>query len=360
MSKLLGIELARGLAALLVVLYHGTIMLAPEKYLGAVPLGGWFRFGHAGVDLFFVLSGFIIYFIHAGELGERRFWGGYCVKRFARIFPTYWVVLAGYGLVLAYSPTQDRYERDPVAVVANIFLIPQTHFPILGVVWSLSHELLFYALFSVSFFSRSIGRLVMIVWGALICVNMTTGWLGDSIWGAFAFGIFNAEFFFGLLIAWLALNTALQLPGRVFLAGTVLFFSTGVYEAWSPGVPIEEPPLHLAYASGTAAMLYGLVGLEKAGRLRLPGFAVAMGEASYSIYLLHIILIMAFQQAILLAQKAAPLPVTPTFLVVVLATVVISMAFSRLVEQPLLKKARRTGKWILGDSVGAPIPNPKT
>lgn len=344
MKKLVGIESARGLAALLVVLVHATSMLKGEQYLGALPLDGLFKFGHAGVDFFFVLSGFIIYFIHGTELGDRRYFLGFWSKRFIRIFPIYWVVLAGYAVLLVISPTRDRYEQDIVAVATSILLIPQAHEPILGVAWSLSHELLFYALFSVSFFSKLIGRAVMLLWCMLIAVNLATDWFHGGLWGSFAFRIFNAEFFFGLLVAHLIRTSRMRFPGTIGVAGTVLFFSAGVYESWGPGVPIEWPPLHLAYATGAAAMLYGLVGLENAGRLRMPGFALAMGEASYSIYLLHVIIIMLFQQLIVLARKFTSLPVIPSFLVVVVLTVAVSMVFSRRVEQPLMRAARKANK----------------
>ena len=63
-DRLVGIQAARGAAALLVVFYHAGRMLSLDQYVGNDPLRGLFRFGHAGVDFFFVLSGFIIYFVH--------------------------------------------------------------------------------------------------------------------------------------------------------------------------------------------------------------------------------------------------------------------------------------------------------
>ena len=79
-GKLRGVEAGRGIAALLVVCVHCTDMLAGPAYAGRMPLFGLFSFGHAGVDFFFVLSGFIIYFIHHREIGQQRMLGGYLYK----------------------------------------------------------------------------------------------------------------------------------------------------------------------------------------------------------------------------------------------------------------------------------------
>lgn len=250
-------------------------------------------------------------------------------------------------MVLVFSPTKDLYEQSFLAVTTSILLIPQSHVPILGVAWSLSHELLFYALFSLSFFSILLGRLVMLVWGVLICVNVLTGLFDSTVFGAFMFRIFNAEFFFGILVAYLIRLNRIFFPGAFCLGGAILFASAGVFESWGPGVPVEWPPLHFAYATGATAILYGLVGLEMAGRLRMPQLAIAMGEASYSIYLLHVIVIMALQQVIWLAKESIDLPVTPTFLAVVVIAVAVSMLFSRIVEQPLLRYCRKLFKRIL-------------
>ena len=68
-GKLIGVQAARGIAALFVVLYHTGRMLSLEQYVGRDPWGGLFHFGHAGVDFFFVLSGFIIYYVHHKDIG---------------------------------------------------------------------------------------------------------------------------------------------------------------------------------------------------------------------------------------------------------------------------------------------------
>jgi exopolysaccharide production protein ExoZ len=62
--------MARGVAALMVVFYHTTRSLSLPQYLGYIPLNNVFGFGHAGVDFFFVLSGFIITRTHTVDIGR--------------------------------------------------------------------------------------------------------------------------------------------------------------------------------------------------------------------------------------------------------------------------------------------------
>src|ERR1700737_2029314 len=77
-EKLLGLQVLRGVAAVLVVLHHVAATLALPKYMGLVVAGGIFApLGRAGVDLFFVLSGFIIYYVHHGDIGRPRRLGRY-------------------------------------------------------------------------------------------------------------------------------------------------------------------------------------------------------------------------------------------------------------------------------------------
>lgn len=339
-GKLQGVEAARGLAAMLVVLVHASAMLAPAKYLGEMPLAGLFKFGHAGVDYFFVLSGFIIYFIHAHELGQRHRLGVYWQKRFVRIYPVYWIVLAGYGLLLWVSPTPGLTERIPAVVASAVVLYPHSLGPILGVAWSLSHEILFYLMFSVLFISRTWGRLVMGVWGVLIVFNVLTGTFTDSFWGGFVLRLFNAHFFFGLLVAHAVRHWPVRWPALFLWGGTGLFFGAGLLESWGPAMPTEWPPLHLAYACGAAAMLYGVVMLERSGRLVVPRLAVTLGTASYSIYLLHTIIIVLLQQVLLLIKPHVPLPPTLVLAVIVVVAVGVSVEFSRRVEQPLMRRLR--------------------
>ena len=97
---LYSVQVFRGLAALLVVLFHGTQFIS--RKFGVAPLGGLFFFGFAGLHLFFVLSGYIIYFIHRPDIGLPRRFFGFARKRIIRIYPAYWAILR------CFSPAEGQ------------------------------------------------------------------------------------------------------------------------------------------------------------------------------------------------------------------------------------------------------------
>ncbi len=86
--------------------------------------------------------------------------------------------------------------------------------------------------------------------------------------------------------------------------------------------------------------LYGVVAAERAGRLRTPAALVMLGGASYSIYLVHVVVILIAQQALLVLGRYVPLQLELTFVAVVVAAVAVGIVFSQMVEQPLLRLLR--------------------
>lgn len=345
-GKLRGVEAGRGVAALLVACVHCTLMLGGPSYAGRLPLFGVFRFGHAGVDFFFVLSGFIIYYIHQGEIGERRFLAGYLYKRFARIYPTYWIIMLFFSMVLLYSPTKDPLDDDLKNMISSFLLLPSLRGPVLGPAWTLCHELLFYGLFALLFFGRHLGRVALALWAAGIALNIGWIWVsGDALFGGIAgdlvFRLFNIEFFFGIAVARLVLGQHWWRPRTMLVTGVALFLADGLFESYGPALPIEYPPRHLIYALGAAMTLYGLVGAETAGTLRVPTPLTRLGGASYSLYLVHVIVLLFYQQLLLRMKRFVPLQPEIVFFVALGLCIVISVMFSERVEQPLLRRLRR-------------------
>lgn len=347
-TRLRGVEAARGVAAVLVVLVHATDMLADPKYFGRLAFDGLFVFAHAGVDFFFVLSGFIIAYAHLGRapagLSNAATVADYLRSRAIRIYPTYWAVCLLYAVVLAASPTRGRYEQGLYAVLSSLALLPQPHEPILGVAWSLQYELVFYALFAVFLVARRLGVALFVLWLGLTLLAVETDVL-DGLPGRFLFRVFNGEFVCGMGVAWLVLHRRLPalsswVPGACLAAGVALFFGAGLRESWGTPLPAEYPPLHALYAAGAALALYGLVGLERQPAWRVPEWAVAVGGASYSLYLLHVVVLMFLQQALLRTGALMALPLEPVFLACVAVAVGVALVFARTVERPLLRWCR--------------------
>ena len=344
--RLTGVEAARGIAALFVVMYHASRFFSGPRDYGHAPFGGIFLFGRAGVDFFFVLSGFIICYIHARDLGRPASFRPFWYKRLVRVYPIYWVATALFGVLLFYSPTRDRAEQQLGHIVASLLLLPEASDPILGVGWSLRHEIVFYGLFGVLILSRRLGAALLAAWAAAIAFNAAWALATGAAYftspaGVLLFRIFNIQFFLGMAVAVLARRAPPWRPRLMLWLGVALFLAAGLYEDYGPRIMPEWPPLHLTYGIGAAMALYGVATLDAAGRVRLPAGLVGLGTASYSIYLFHIPVLIVVQGVLRAVRPALPLPLEAAFVVSVAAATAAGVALSLLIEQPLLRFARR-------------------
>ncbi|WP_299938792.1 acyltransferase [uncultured Pelagimonas sp.] len=174
-SKLLGVQYMRALASGMVLFGH--VLAETEHYLKIDMPFGWVPWTR-GVDIFFVISGFIIlvssqkYFEAPG--GVRVF----CRKRFTRVVPLYWLFTTLMLAVLLILPSGAKQTQlDWGQVITSYLFIPYERYdgraaPILSLGWTLNFEIFFYAVFALALFlPRRIGPLsvvvLMTVWAAL-------------------------------------------------------------------------------------------------------------------------------------------------------------------------------------------------
>ena len=346
--KLLGIEAARGIAALLVVTVHAMSLLADPNDFGYKVFGGLMAFGRAGVDFFFVLSGFIIAYVHARDLGRPASLSSFWRKRVLRIYPAYWVVTAIFGCILAVSPTADQAERDPWYIFTSLTLLPDHHqSPIVGVAWSLRHEMMFYGFFSLALLSKRLGFSVMGAWLALILLNMgwalaTNHYLFTGLSGSLVFHVFNVQFFFGMAVAALVLRYPPCLPWPAFIAGTIIFFGNGMLESFVRPPMHEWPIRHLMYALGGGLAIYGLAVLDRARAMPVPKSLVTLGASSYSLYLTHVMVLIVVQQVFRAARPYLHTSIEIEYFAMLAIAVAAGVAFNKLIERPLLRVGNRT------------------
>lgn len=142
------IQIFRGLAALIVVLHH--ITASNGFYFQYLPFNNIFKAGWNGVDFFFVLSGFIITYVHYKDLGHQNRIPSYLTKRIIRIYPPYWIFAIISTIFYFFIHTVNTDSL--LFIVKSFFLVPQDHNPVLDVGWSLVHEIVFYILFAIYIF----------------------------------------------------------------------------------------------------------------------------------------------------------------------------------------------------------------
>jgi peptidoglycan/LPS O-acetylase OafA/YrhL len=336
-GELLALTSIRGIAAWWVVLFHLRLLLAPWIPAAGVRLLGQ---GNLAVDLFFVLSGFVIALNYGDRLaGDWRATGDFLYRRFARIYPLHLLILAGFAAyagaaILFGSATMEG--QDPGYFAASLLLVQNWGF--FGQLkwnvpaWSISTEAFAYLLFPILLRLAAPARRPSWVLAGLVLL------LGLSIPAFFAAmgddfpdaipqtGLFRCvvQFAMGMLLhaLWRRLRgRRLGLP----LLGTAaaLALAYGLV-----GLPVV--------ALAWAALVLGLA-LAGKGPLDRP-FLVWLGRISYATYLCHYLALAVFK--LLFVEEGRPVP--PALLALYLLAV---LAASALLYHGFERPAQ---KWLLG------------
>lgn len=304
----------RFVAAFGVCILHGGILN------GELP---GFLLGGAGVDLFFVISGFIMVVSSQELFGRKDSPRRFFLRRLTRVVPLYWLATLTYiGLRIWFHelsltpPTPDVFPR----LIAGLFFLPITtkeFYPFLPVGWTLNFEMMFYAIFALAARFRQPVALMLVA--ATICIFSAIGLLFDEPpkngFAAFVFNGTALEFIYGIGLGYLyergwRLPT---LPAAVALIGG--FTALAFIMQW-PGRDFHrEIPVGIP----AAIVVFGAACLPQI-RSRIVNL---LGEASYTLYLLHWILFWFVH--------SLPLPV------LLAIAVTASIAIRLLIEVPLLE-----------------------
>lgn len=339
-NTLKNIQALRGIAVLLVLALH--VFATERKYSEDQVLPAWLQVGAAGVDVFFVISGFIMVMVTRdwprGWPAARRFlW-----LRSSRIYPLYWLVTAAVLAIAQLFPgIATSLASDPVFVLKSFLLYPQENLPLLMVGWTLVHEMFFYLVFSVFLLlpARALPWL-LIGWAVLTeLAHRTLPYTTPEFF--IASHPLTLEFISGALLALVYQRLRVPLPGLLVVAGLVAM--PLVWLGWAAGhvdpLPVGEDRV-LYFLPPSLLLVLGCLGLERQGRV-LPDWLVRMGDASYSIYLTHVLILSA---ACKLWQYHA-LPGSPLDNLLFIPSVTLlaiggGVLCYRLVEKPLLQALR--------------------
>ena len=328
--KVEALQVLRALAAAAVMCFHGASLF--EERAGGAWLGPLFRPGYHGVDVFFVLSGFIIHFAASGARGSREF----LLKRFIRLYPVYWVVTGLLLVAYAAAPTPEMaHKGDPHVVLDSVLLLPCPRH-VVGVAWTLVYEVWFYLLFGLLFFrSRLLFYAALSGWSALAWANALCGWRFESFALESLLRPIVAEFLIGGLAA--VVFTRFRGRGAGFALGVG---AAGLAGAWAAEIAGLRPWSVPAFGLPSALLVYGGAAL----RWRWPRWLVFLGDASYSLYLIHGTLISMLLKLAAWAGWLTLAAGPAGQLAIYAATLGGAALFHRLVEAPLLAACRR--RWL--------------
>lgn len=280
------VQVLRGVAATVVVGHHMLLGIVDEGH--SWPLGeALFRRGGIGVDIFFVISGFIIFY--SSFKGSRPTPGVFLTNRVFRVYPPYlFIHIILLSLLLALWVATGDADRLPSLgeLLKTLLLWPMepTDY-MLVIAWTLSLELIFYFIFAVTalgsgimlFFGAMSAWYLMSVAGLFICQD-SSGWCYPAL------NPVILEFIFGAVIAWVFLRGGTRWHLPAFISGAIMILAVILIN------PEKTWLMRREFIDGVASaiLVYGAVGL----RWTWPKVLVAWGESSYVLYLSHLVVFM--------------------------------------------------------------------
>ncbi len=285
------LQALRGLACLIVVLYHiaGYENTFWTKWR-TFHFVRWF--GYAGVDVFFALSGFIITWAHREQLGQAKHLPRYLVRRFRRIYPVLWaaalatmILIGALGTAVVFRP---GWQRD---YLEWLLLVPRYDpFQFIAATWSLQYEIVFYLAFGLLFLVPKRWALPLAIgWVAVIVAARVVRFTPQPFWANMLISPYVLEFLGGTGVA--------AVVARGFVRGPRI--ALGFALAWTVALVIllrGATPDELggwtwgrffAFGPPSVLLVYAVVAGELTGRVHLPARLRPLGDASYSIYLMH-------------------------------------------------------------------------
>ena len=318
-SDITSIQYLRAIAAISVLCFHVC-----ETY------GLDFKSGAAGVDIFFVISGFIMWVTTDGRsLGPQEFmW-----RRLMRIVPLYWIATAATFIIAVLKPqfffdTNSSMEN----LIGSLFFVPlmkdEALHPVVEQGWTLSYEMFFYLIFSISLLLPEFRRLWLLM-AAFVTIVIAHYLLPLGYFSVFTQPVI-LEFAAGIII------------GHLWKQGFRLPFSAaiGLMIVAVALLVASDPLIHLERAIrwGIPAMLLlsGAVFAERERGVPQLAFLHFLGDASYSIYVWHVL--MGVLATALLLRIGVPHGTQPVF--IALGSLAFTIVCYLFIERPILRKTR--------------------
>lgn len=329
-----GIQALRFVAALMVVTTHSTLYVS-ERLIKGFPV--W-NAGGAGVDIFFVISGFVM-MISSGTLIDRAdSWKKFAFRRLLRIVPLYWAALTIKLVIMLISPSHILHATlSPFGIVSSYLFIPSVNAdgeikPFLGVGWTLNFEMFFYSLFAIALALRldplKMCSSVFLVFCALALFRMPS-WSA----AAFYFDTIVIEFSFGMLLARAMVCGSTMRPWQ-----SLMLVALGIAGLMQSLVDTSQLLRPLVIGIPALLIVAGIAHMPESLSCRIPTTLITLGESSYALYLFHPMIAPAAPAALAnLGLAIAPLSIGLS----IFGSVVMTWMIHRYAERPTTEFLKR-------------------
>jgi exopolysaccharide production protein ExoZ len=336
-KKLNLLQVYRGIAAVLVVMLHLNIMSVER--LNQVTFFNLFDAGWSGVDYFFVLSGFIMVYVHGSAIGKKDQLKSFLVKRAVRIYPIYWIItLTVLCLFLVIPGFADNNQDLSLGhVILSLLLIPHQEKPILVVGWTLIYEINFYLLFSLAIWLKPKHSVPILSAWLLVTIlhyRKIVKFPQDFSLLETVFGNINLELVFGCLAAYIVIkynNKIGKYRWILFGIANLGCVILGLLAAWGN---IEFGRIS-TFGVLAALLIIAATSIDLKDSPKIPYLLIFLGDASYSIFLTHMPVISAITKILQQANLGKYFDgfFAPALLAVF--AVVFGCIFYSLIEKPL-------------------------
>ncbi|HEV2681963.1 MAG TPA: acyltransferase, partial [Rhodanobacter sp.] len=285
----------RAIAALMVFASHMFWDIIPMRTHWAKPYVA--AIGPSGVDIFFVISGFIIYNVakrsaaQVDTVGRGRAIYEFAMKRIIRIYPLYWIAFGAAALIMIWVPLPASFVKKPQLEL--FFLIDGIPNFRVQAAWTLTFEVYFYAVtaLSIFLFPKKFFAGLLIWFAAVGFATMLGAIFNLSILLNYAFAPILLEFLLGIVIGLLIECGQSRFYAASICIGVIWLFFGAIELHHDGGRAAQWYLLRLACWGFPAALIvYGTLALELRNVWIMPRILQYLGDASFSIYLWHAIM----------------------------------------------------------------------
>ena len=297
-QRLYSIQLLRAFACLSVIISHAIgragrvddiqmpelISIYPEIVI----------FGHFGVDLFFIISGFIMYLVHSNDFSVQGAPRKFIVSRMIRVVPIYWLLSLVALITLYFFPSLFSYreEIEVFWVLGSFLFFPSStsyglDSPLIGVGWSLNYEIFFYLCFAtVLFLRKSIGlSLLFVVFSLLVIFGGNSSIKSTKNYFELITSPLLLEFLLGIVAAYLFVNYRPYLYRfrYVFISLALICLFCSLLN-----IPLNYIDRYFSWGLPSMLLLVGFSVLSFNINNVLIAAGVKFGDISYSAYLIQV------------------------------------------------------------------------
>jgi exopolysaccharide production protein ExoZ len=334
------IQLLRGIACVLVALMHITVSFSQTFH--SYFLWNFFKFGGGGVDIFFVLSGFIITYSNRQHIGKPGNILTFVKKRLIRIFPIYWILISFFLVIQLILPAfyATHFQMSLANIFSTYFLLPN-HNMLNGVSWSLTNELLFYLLFLLALLIPNKNVVLWLLAVYLIFLILLPAFSFNTLNNHNSFiqlllFPMNVEFLLGILIVFFVDRFPSKWIFPFLITGLSCFIVSATYYT----------KLSQAFSGYSRVIMFGfpsfliilaLVKYELITHIKVNNLFLKLGDASYSIYLFHLPIEVAFFKIITKMSVTNHLVLVSLSCGLLAAVCYIGHIIYKKIERPLIK-----------------------